>query len=171
MPKGVADHPAHAGSMVPTCPSSVTGAVCWASLRVAGLDCCPAARCADAHPAKLLGVVHAILWQDQHGRRRSREHNLRTRDGYRWLGTVDGVRFYGVRFTAFDPINTPEIGAGGVLALLEDRAGDFVDRDRRRRLTRRRGPFHPTPQAAFNDHVICLLERPRRKALGSAPTA
>ncbi len=48
----------------------------------------------------------------------------RTRDGYLWFGTVEGlVRFDGVRFTIFDRTNTPEIGNSHITALWEDRAG------------------------------------------------
>lgn len=47
-----------------------------------------------------------------------------TRDGYLWLGTVEGlVRFDGVRFTVFDQQNTPQIKHNDIWALLEDAQG------------------------------------------------
>lgn len=47
-----------------------------------------------------------------------------TRDGYLWIGTVEGLaRFDGVRSLVFDKGNTPEIRNNWIRALLEDRAG------------------------------------------------
>lgn len=47
-----------------------------------------------------------------------------TRDGYLWLGTLNGVaRFDGVRFVVFGAHNTPELKSNRILALLEDRQG------------------------------------------------
>src|SRR6266496_3025810 len=44
-----------------------------------------------------------------------------TRDGYLWLGTLNGlVRFDGIRFTVFDENNTPGLGRGGIVHLFED---------------------------------------------------
>ncbi len=49
---------------------------------------------------------------------------LQTRDGYLWVGTVDGLaRFDGVRSVVFDRSNTPAIANNWIRALLEDRAG------------------------------------------------
>lgn len=46
---------------------------------------------------------------------------VQTRDGYLWLGTLAGlVRFDGVRFTVFDPNNTPGLTDGRVVCLFED---------------------------------------------------
>lgn len=51
---------------------------------------------------------------------------LQTRDGYLWLGTLEGLaRFDGVRFTTFDTGNTPELRHNVVLALCEDPRGDL----------------------------------------------
>ncbi len=45
----------------------------------------------------------------------------RTRDGYLWLGTLNGlVRFDGIRFTTFDQNNTPGLNGGGIVHLFED---------------------------------------------------
>ncbi len=49
---------------------------------------------------------------------------LQTRDGYLWVGTVEGLaRFDGVRSVVFDKSNTPAMANNWVRALLEDRAG------------------------------------------------
>ncbi len=44
-----------------------------------------------------------------------------TRDGYLWLGTLNGiVRFDGVRFTVFDESNTPKLPSSQIFRLFED---------------------------------------------------
>lgn len=49
---------------------------------------------------------------------------LQTRDGYLWIGTVEGLaRFDGVRSVVFDKSNTPAIANNWIRALLEDQAG------------------------------------------------
>ncbi len=150
--------------MVPACPSSVTGATrlgiafVWLGCLLLG-----SAPGQTLTPRKLLGEYVQFIWQDQHGLPQNTVNTIvRTRDGYLWLGTVDGVvRFDGVRFTAFDPINTPEIGAGGVRALLEDRAGDLWIATDGGGLTRRRGDRftrYTRQDGLSNDHAMCLLE-------------
>ena len=45
-----------------------------------------------------------------------------TRDGYLWVGTLEGLaRFDGVQFTVFDENNTPELNSRVVRRLFEDR--------------------------------------------------
>jgi len=49
---------------------------------------------------------------------------VQTRDGYLWVGTLDGLaRFDGVRFTVFNKANTPALPSNRVLALYEDCEG------------------------------------------------
>lgn len=49
---------------------------------------------------------------------------LQTRDGYVWMGTMEGlVRFDGVRFTVFDRRNTPAMKHAYVSGLAEDSEG------------------------------------------------
>lgn len=78
-------------------------------------------------PHKVLGRYQQYVWQDQHGLPQNGVLAItRTRDGYLWLGTFEGAaRFDGVRFTIFDPNNTPEFKSGQILALVEDRAGNL----------------------------------------------
>ncbi len=46
---------------------------------------------------------------------------IQARDGYLWLGTLEGlVRFDGVRFTVFDENNTPGLGSSRIVHLFED---------------------------------------------------
>ena len=47
-----------------------------------------------------------------------------TRDGYLWLGTLNGlVRFDGIRFTVFDESNTPGLNSSRIVSLFEDSRG------------------------------------------------
>jgi ligand-binding sensor domain-containing protein len=49
---------------------------------------------------------------------------VQTPDGYLWLAIAEGIaRFDGVRFTAFDTENTPQIKSNNVQSLLVDRSG------------------------------------------------
>lgn len=49
---------------------------------------------------------------------------VQARDGYLWLGTVEGLaRFDGVRSVVFDKSNTPALTNNWVKALIEDRTG------------------------------------------------
>ncbi len=51
---------------------------------------------------------------------------VKTRDGYLWVGTFEGLaRFDGVDFTVFDSVNTPEMKSNTVRVLLEGRAGNL----------------------------------------------
>ncbi len=76
---------------------------------------------------KVLGRYQQLLWQDQHGLPQNGVLAiLRARDGYLWLGTIEGAaRFDGVRFVVFDNHNTPELKNNQILSLAEDRAGNL----------------------------------------------
>ncbi len=46
---------------------------------------------------------------------------MQTRDGYLWLGTLNGlVRFDGMRFDVFDESNTPGLNSSRIVSLFED---------------------------------------------------
>src|SRR5688572_22462532 len=50
----------------------------------------------------------------------------RTRDGYLWMGTFEGlVRFDGVDFVTFDASNTPEFSINFPSSLIEDDGGNL----------------------------------------------
>jgi ligand-binding sensor domain-containing protein/signal transduction histidine kinase len=49
---------------------------------------------------------------------------LQTRDGYLWLGTLNGlVRFDGMRFAVFDESNTPGLNSSRIVKLFQDSHG------------------------------------------------
>ncbi|MSU64487.1 MAG: hypothetical protein EXS31_19215 [Pedosphaera sp.] len=49
---------------------------------------------------------------------------VQTPDGYLWFGTFNGlVRFDGIKFTVFDPSNTPELPSAGIVNLHLDVSG------------------------------------------------
>lgn len=76
-------------------------------------------------PRRLLRDYQQIVWQDQHGLPQNGISTVvQTPDGYLWLATAEGVvRFDGVRFTAFDTANTPELKSNNIAALLVTREG------------------------------------------------
>jgi len=66
-------------------------------------------------------------WNNQEGLPQSSVISLiQTRDGYLWLGTLNGlVRFDGSRFAIFDENNTPGLGSGRIVRLFEDSRTNF----------------------------------------------
>jgi diguanylate cyclase (GGDEF)-like protein len=86
------------------------------------------ARPADAlDPARALTQYQNDRWQTEQGLPQSTVQALaQTRDGYLWVGTLDGLaRFDGVRFTVFDGRAIPELGSGSILGLMEDAEGNL----------------------------------------------
>jgi ligand-binding sensor domain-containing protein len=61
-------------------------------------------------------------WNNQQGLPQSSVISvIQTRDGYLWLGTLNGlVRFDGISFTPFNQHNTPGLGSDRIVYLFED---------------------------------------------------
>lgn len=111
---------------------------------------------------KVLGRYQQFVWQDQHGLPQNGVLAiLRTRDGYLWLGTIEGAaRFDGVRFVVFDNNNTPEIRNNQILSLAEDQTGSLWMGAVGGGLTRyANGRFrlYTTADGLSSDFVRCLL--------------
>jgi len=66
-------------------------------------------------------------WQTEQGLpENSATAIVQTPDGYLWFGTFAGlVRFDGVKFTVFDPANTPALPSPGIVNLHLDHQGGF----------------------------------------------
>ena len=74
-------------------------------------------------PAELPFIVDK--WESGPGDQRLPQSSViavtQTRDGYLWLGTLNGlVRFDGTRFTVFDSANTPGLECNRIVHLFED---------------------------------------------------
>jgi len=86
------------------------------------------ARPAEAvDPARALTQYQNDRWETPQGLPQSTvQAMVRTRDGYLWVGTLDGLaRFDGLSFTVFDGRTYPELGSGSVLALMQDAEGNL----------------------------------------------
>ena len=111
---------------------------------------------------KALGRYQQFVWQGQHGLPQNGVLAiLRTRDGYLWLGTIEGAaRFDGVRFVVFDNNNTPEFKSNQILSLAEDRSGSLWLGAVSGGLTRHtegRFRLYTTQDGLSSDLVRCLL--------------
>ncbi len=94
-------------------------------LVVAGLCLCgPAPGLgAASNGVQRAGAPYTIdVWQTDDGLpQNSVISMIQTRDGYLWLGTLNGlVRFDGIRFTVFDENNTPGLNSSRIVHLFED---------------------------------------------------
>ncbi|MES1242194.1 MAG: hypothetical protein ABUT39_11290, partial [Acidobacteriota bacterium] len=70
------------------------------------------------------GYVHEVFTLGDGLPRAGLNQTLRTRDGYLWLATFDGlVRFDGVRFEVFDIERVPALGSNRIADLVETRDG------------------------------------------------
>ena len=110
------------------------------------------ARPAEAvDPARALTQYQNDRWETQQGLPQSTvQAMVRTRDGYLWVGTLDGLaRFDGVAFTVFDARTIPELGPGSVLALMEDAEGNLWIGRSGAAVVYRNGRFH----VAFGEDV------------------
>jgi ligand-binding sensor domain-containing protein len=104
------------------------------------------------------------LWQKRDGLpQRSVSAIARTRDGYLWLGTEEGlVRFDGAKFRVYDSSNTPQLERPNVARLLASRKGGlwvatlggglvWTDGETFRRYTTRDGLSEDTVSALLED--------------------
>jgi signal transduction histidine kinase/ligand-binding sensor domain-containing protein/CheY-like chemotaxis protein/HPt (histidine-containing phosphotransfer) domain-containing protein len=103
------------------------------------------------------------VWQKEDGLpQNSVTSILQTRDGYLWLGTLEGlVRFDGQRFVIFDKQNTAEMRDNNVAALYEARDSSlWVGTDGGGLLRYQAGKFTPyaTQQGLPHDKVKALAE-------------
>ncbi len=76
-------------------------------------------------PQKAITQYKLDIWQAERGfEQGSVNAVVQTRDGYIWIGTLDGlVRFDGIRFTVFNKNNTGELSGNAVTALYENPDG------------------------------------------------
>lgn len=112
---------------------------------------------------KFFGRYRQFVWQDQHGLPQNGISKIvQTPDGYLWLAIAEGVvRFDGVRFTAFDTGNTPEIKSNNVQSLLVSRDGTLWIGTHGGGLTSyHEGKFtnYSVEQGLSDSHISCLFE-------------
>ena len=122
-----------------------------------------AAVCQIISSERIFGHYQQFAWQDQHGLPQNGISEIaQTPDGYLWLAIAEGVaRFDGVRFTAFDTGNTPEIKSNNVQSLLVDRSGTLWIGTHGGGLSRyQNGQFrnYSAEQGLSDTHVSCLFE-------------
>jgi signal transduction histidine kinase/ligand-binding sensor domain-containing protein/DNA-binding response OmpR family regulator len=78
----------------------------------------------DVSPDGAPGYVHEVFTLDDGLPMAGLSQALRTRDGYLWLATFDGlVRFDGVHFEVFDSERVPALGSNRIANLVEARDG------------------------------------------------
>jgi signal transduction histidine kinase/ligand-binding sensor domain-containing protein/DNA-binding response OmpR family regulator len=79
--------------------------------------------CLDPHKS-ITQYLHTVWRSDDGLPQNSIQALLRTRDGYLWIGTQEGlVRFNGLEFKVFNKATTDAIRHNDIRALYEDRAG------------------------------------------------
>ncbi len=86
-----------------------------------------AARAAEPPAPSPSGAFAIRAWETDDGLPRNSVLALtQSRDGYLWLGTLNGlVRFDGLRFTLYDTGNTPGMEGNRIVSLFEDREGNL----------------------------------------------
>ncbi|WP_224372904.1 sensor histidine kinase [Hyalangium versicolor] len=112
-------------------------------------------------PDKALNQFPHRAWQTEDGLPQNTSQALaQTPDGYLWVGTYEGlVRFDGVRFTVFDPGNTPALPDRTITALAVDREGTLWINTNRGMAGMRAGQFfsQPLPEGVVERDVHQLL--------------
>ncbi len=78
-------------------------------------------------PQKSVTQYKLDIWQKERGYEQNQIYTIvQSRDGYLWLGTVDGlVRFDGTRFKVYNRNNTEQLKGNAVRALCESRDGSL----------------------------------------------
>jgi signal transduction histidine kinase/ligand-binding sensor domain-containing protein/DNA-binding response OmpR family regulator len=76
-------------------------------------------------PHKAISQYKLDIWQAERGLAQNSVSAIcQTRDGYIWLGTINGlVRFDGIRFKTFNKDNTAQLKDNAITSLWEDRKG------------------------------------------------
>ncbi len=89
---------------------------------VCGLSPASAQEIGPGQPVPALTQYKVDAWQTEQGLPSNTVQSLyQSSDGYLWVGTGGGLaRFDGVRFTAFDRAQTPELAAQPVFGFMED---------------------------------------------------
>ena len=122
----------------------------WAASPVAALD-----------PTKAITQYAMDIWQASEGLPQGSVLAIvQTRDGYLWLGTLEGlVRFDGVQFSVYDTRNS-NIAHNQVQALVESREGGLWigTADGLNRLTNGTIQSYPLPDSVTNHYMQALFE-------------
>jgi ligand-binding sensor domain-containing protein len=101
----------------------------WANLALAlavAMCCLVAIEIHAANPTFRSDPEYLIdTWETEDGLpENSATAMVQTPDGYLWFGTFNGlVRFDGMKFTVFDPANTPQLPSRAIINLHCDRSG------------------------------------------------
>ena len=98
-----------------------------ALLLCVGLALGSGAIAASVSPSHSSSLYTVDSWENDDGLPQNSIISMtQTRDGYLWLGTINGlVRFDGIRVTIFNEDNTPGLGSSPIVALFEDRRGNL----------------------------------------------
>jgi ligand-binding sensor domain-containing protein/nitrogen-specific signal transduction histidine kinase len=142
-------------------PPFVRARACLIAVGVLGALFATARSAWALEPDKELSQFHRRGWQDEDGLPQNTTLALaQTPEGYLWVGTYEGLaRFDGVRFTVFDPINTPALPDRTISALAVDRSGTLWINTHQGLVGMREGTFFPVPlpQGVIAREVYRLL--------------
>ncbi|HYC59985.1 MAG TPA: two-component regulator propeller domain-containing protein [Thermoanaerobaculia bacterium] len=107
-------------------------------------------------PSRAMTQYVHRAWTVQNGLPQNTVQALaQTPDGYLWFGTEEGVvRFDGLRFTTFNPSNSPKLLSENIGALVVDDGGGLWVGGRRGVNIYRDGVFHDVPGTAGLTHVF-----------------
>jgi len=106
--------------------------------------------------------VVTTLSSDQGGPEGRNTIIVQTRDGYLWtIMERSLVRFDGVRFTAFNSDNTPEIRTKFISSLLLDHRGGALDSNRQRPGTVQQWTLFPVHNSRWSFRQHCLADERR----------